>query len=93
MTYDITGTGSAGVSYLARSTEGSATVERDVELPWRKTVRVPLGQDPAVSIQLGKRGGEARCALSIRGEHKQRATAFGSYGRATCSAELPAERN
>lgn len=93
VTYDITGKGSASVSYLARSVEGSATVERGGALPWRKTVRVPLGKDPAVSIQLGKRGGEARCALSIRGEHKQRATASGSYGRATCTAELPAKRH
>lgn len=87
VTYDITGTGIADVSYLARSTEGGATVERSVELPWRKTVRVPLGKDPAVSIQLGKKGGEASCALAIRGEHKQRATAFGSYGRATCAVD------
>ncbi|MEV0118128.1 hypothetical protein AB0H77_33625 [Streptomyces sp. NPDC050844] len=72
MTYDITGEGSASVSYLARSVEG---------------------KNPAVSIQLGKQGGEARCALSIRGEHRQRATAFGSYGRATCTAELPAQRH
>lgn len=89
VTYRITGTGDASVSYLARNTEGSATVEAGVELPWKKTVRVPLGKDPAVSIQLGKKGGEASCALAVRGEHKQRATAFGSYGRATCTAELP----
>lgn len=89
VTYRITGTGDASVSYLARNTEGSATVEAGVELPWKKTVRVPLDKDPAVSIQLGKKGGEASCALAVRGEHKQRATAFGSYGRATCTAELP----
>lgn len=89
VTYRITGTGHADVSYLARSTEGGATVESGVELPWKKTVRVPLGKDPAVSIQLGKKGGEASCALAIRGEHRQRATAFGSYGRAVCTAELP----
>ncbi|MEV8320711.1 hypothetical protein AB0Q95_41835 [Streptomyces sp. NPDC059900] len=87
VTYDITGTGLASVSYLARSAEGSATVEKGVELPWRKTVRVPLGKDPAVSIQLGKKGGQASCSLAVRGEHKQRATAFGSYGRATCTAD------
>ncbi|MFI6091643.1 hypothetical protein [Streptomyces sp. NPDC051218] len=90
VTYRITGTGNADVSYLARSSEGSATVEAGVDLPWKKTVRVPLGKDPAVSIQLGKKGGEASCAVAVRGEHRQRATAFGSYGRATCTAELPA---
>ncbi|WP_367044457.1 hypothetical protein [Streptomyces sp. Je 1-332] len=89
VTYRITGTGNADVSYLARSSEGSATVEAGVELPWKKTVRVPLGKDPAVSIQLGRKGGEASCAVAVRGEHRQRATAFGSYGRATCTAELP----
>ncbi|MWA13144.1 hypothetical protein E5671_28915 [Streptomyces sp. BA2] len=89
MTYRITGTGHADVSYLARSAGGGATVESRVELPWRKTVHVPLGKDPAVSIQLGKDGGEASCALAVRGEHKQRATAFGSYGRAICTAGIP----
>ncbi|MFE0172670.1 hypothetical protein ACFWZ2_10165 [Streptomyces sp. NPDC059002] len=92
VTYRITGTGAADITYLARSAKGAATVEAGVELPWKKTVRVPLGKDPAVSIQLGKRGGEASCALSVRGEHQQRATAFGAYGRATCTAELPAKR-
>ncbi|MEU6989789.1 hypothetical protein ABZ953_03890 [Streptomyces sp. NPDC046465] len=92
VTYRVTGTGTAAVSYLARSEAGGATVEKGVDLPWHRTVRVPLGKDPAVSIQLGKRGGEASCTLSIRGEHQRRATASGSYGRATCTAELPAER-
>ncbi|WP_306337848.1 hypothetical protein [Streptomyces sp. KL118A] len=93
VTYRITGTGTASVSYLAKDAGGSATVETGVELPWRKTVRVPLGKDPAVSIQLGEQGGEASCALAIRGEHQRRATAFGAFGRATCTADLPAERD
>ncbi|QEU97370.1 hypothetical protein CP970_16415 [Streptomyces kanamyceticus] len=93
VTYRITGSGDAGVSYVAGSAKGAARVEAGVELPWRKTVRVPLGEDPAVSIRLGKAGGEASCALAISGEHKRRATAFGAYGRATCSADLPAKRH
>ncbi|MFK4067329.1 hypothetical protein [Streptomyces sp. NPDC029674] len=93
VTYRVTGTGTADVSYLSGNTGGSATVETGVELPWRKTVRVPLGKDPAVSIRLGERGGEASCTLSVRGEHQRRATAFGAHGRATCSVELSAERD
>ncbi|MEU6821550.1 hypothetical protein ABZ921_13035 [Streptomyces atriruber] len=93
VTYRITGTGTADVSYLAKDAGGSATVETGVELPWHKTVRVPLGKDPAVSIQLGEQGGEASCALAIRGEHQRRATAFGAFGRATCTGDLPAERD
>ncbi|MEU1333099.1 hypothetical protein [Streptomyces sp. NPDC005865] len=91
VTYRVTGTGTVAVSYLARSESNSATVETGVALPWRRTVRVPLGKDPAVSVQLGKRGGEASCTLAIRGEHQGRATASGSYGRATCTAELPSK--
>ncbi|MEV7195919.1 hypothetical protein AB0N81_29540 [Streptomyces sp. NPDC093510] len=95
VTYRVTGTGTADVSYLSANTEGSTAVETGVEtaveLPWRKTVRVPLGKDPAVSVRLGEQGGEASCTLSLRGEHQQRATASGAGGRATCTAELPAE--
>ncbi|MFI9342932.1 hypothetical protein ACIG0D_16865 [Streptomyces sp. NPDC052773] len=90
VTYEVTGKGRVEVSYLARSEEGRATVEKNVELPWKKTVRVPLGQPPTVNIVLDGKGGEARCALAIRGRHVQTATAFGTYGRATCSGELPA---
>ncbi|WP_202457283.1 MULTISPECIES: hypothetical protein [unclassified Streptomyces] len=93
VTYRVTGTdtGAADVSYVAEDAAGSGGEAR-VELPWQKTVRVPLGKDPAVRIRLGKQGGEVSCALSVGGEHRQRATASGAYGRATCSAELPGDR-
>ncbi|MFE0100074.1 hypothetical protein [Streptomyces sp. NPDC059009] len=64
---------------------GTATAEAGVGLPWKKTVRVPLGKEPVVRVQLGAGGGEARCALAVRGEHRQRATAYGAYGKAVCS--------
>ncbi|MFI5566153.1 hypothetical protein ACIA6T_01990 [Streptomyces sp. NPDC051740] len=87
VTYRITGEGNVDVSYLARSEEGRATVEKDVELPWEKTVQVPLGQPPTIGIVLDGEGGRARCALAVRGAHVQSATASGTYGRATCAAE------
>ncbi|MGW4022141.1 hypothetical protein [Streptomyces sp. NPDC005009] len=87
VTYRVTGEGNVDVSYLARSEEGKATVEKDVELPWEKTVRVPVGQPPTLNIVLDDKGGQARCALAVRGAHVQGATASGTYGRATCSAE------
>ncbi|MDN0195293.1 hypothetical protein [Streptomyces sp. S.PNR 29] len=90
VTYEVTGEGRVEVSYLARSEAGRATVEKNVELPWKKTVRVPLGKPPTVNIVLDGKGGQARCALAVRGKHVQSATASGAYGRATCSAELPA---
>lgn len=90
VTYEITGEGTANVSYLGRSTQGTETVEKAVALPWKRSVRVPLGQEPTVRIQLDERGGEASCALAVRGEHIQRASALGSHGRATCAAaQLP----
>ncbi|MFP8941100.1 hypothetical protein ACLIYM_06650 [Streptomyces fenghuangensis] len=90
VTYEVRGEGRADITYLARSEAGKATVASDVTLPWKKTVEVPLGEEPTVSILLGEKGGEASCTLAIRGRHVQRSTAFGSYGRATCAGALPA---
>jgi hypothetical protein len=90
VTYEVTGEGRVDVSYLARSEEGKATVEKDVELPWKRTVEVPLGKAPVVSIVLDGKGGQARCALAVKGRHVQSATASGTYGRATCTGELSA---
>ncbi|EPH45276.1 hypothetical protein STRAU_1675 [Streptomyces aurantiacus JA 4570] len=90
VTYEITGRGSADISYLARSErpDGGArpAVEADVRLPWRKTVFVPAGERPVVSVRLGERGGQARCALAVGGKHRHRDAATGAFGRATCSA-------
>lgn len=90
VTYEVTGTGTADLTYQARSESGKATVVQDTRLPWRKTVDVPLGQDPVIAIVLDEHGGTARCALGIRGQHVQTATATGTFGRATCSGMLPA---
>jgi hypothetical protein len=93
VTYEVTGAGPVEISYLARSEDGAATVVRGAELPWKKTVRVPLGEAPAVAVVLGEKGGRAACTLAIRGKHVQRATAMGEFGRATCAGELPATDN
>ncbi|KUL39759.1 hypothetical protein ADL12_14435 [Streptomyces regalis] len=89
VTYEVTGTGTADITYQARSETGQATVVKAAALPWRKTVDVPLVQDPTVSIILTEQGGQARCTLAIRGRHVQSATATGTFGRATCSGSLP----
>ncbi|MEV6422434.1 MmpS family transport accessory protein [Streptomyces sp. NPDC051662] len=90
VTYEVQGQGTVEISYLARGESGNATTESGVQLPWKKTVQVPLGEDPAVNIILDAQGGEAGCTLAIRGQHVQRATAYGKYGRATCTGALPA---
>ena len=93
VTYQVEGTGTADISYRAlNTTTGTAdhaSTATAVHLPWKKTVAVPLGEDPIISITLGHSGGQARCQLAIRGRHVQSATATGQYGRATCSAPLP----
>ncbi|MFE9776080.1 hypothetical protein ACFYOV_31375 [Streptomyces sp. NPDC005931] len=89
VTYEVTGQGTADIIYQARSETGQAIVLKAAALPWRKTVHVPLGKDPIVNIVLGEKGGQARCALAIRGTHVQSATATGTFGRATCSGTLP----
>lgn len=90
VTYEVTGKGTVDITYQARSQTGRATVVKAATLPWHATVQVPLGQDPIVSIVLGEKGGQARCALAVHGKHVQSATAAGEFGRATCSGSLPA---
>lgn len=90
VTYEVTGQGAADITFQARSEAGTATVVKAVTLPWHKTVDVPLGKDPIVSIVLTEKGGQARCTLAIRGHHVQSATASGTFGRATCTGALPA---
>ncbi|WP_258308877.1 hypothetical protein [Streptomyces sp. NWU339] len=91
VTYEVTGEGTADITYQGRSETGQATVVTAATLPWRATVKVPLGQDPVVSIVLDKKGGQARCTLAVRGQHVQSATAAGEFGRATCTGTLPTQ--
>lgn len=93
VTYEVTGDGTAEISYLGQDEDGAATVVRDAELPWKHTVQVPLGETPTVAVVLGEEGGQASCTLAIRGKHVQRATAMGEFGRATCAGPLPADGN
>ncbi|MBQ0985020.1 hypothetical protein KBZ10_10930 [Streptomyces sp. F63] len=81
------------ISCPARSESGTATVEKGVTPPRRKTVQVPLGRNPTVAIALDGKGGQAARALAVRDRHVQRATAMGEFGRATCTGELPAAEN
>ncbi|WP_432180014.1 hypothetical protein [Streptomyces sp. NBC_00063] len=90
VTYEVSGEGTADLTWQARNESGKAVAARGVTLPWKKTVRVPLGKPPIVTITLGEKGGRASCRLAIRGKHVQTATAFGKFGRATCQGELPA---
>ncbi|MGP4049999.1 hypothetical protein [Streptomyces sp. 2A115] len=89
VTYEVTGQGTADITYQARNETGKATVVSQATLPWRTTVDVPLGKDPIINITLDEKGGQARCAVAIRGKHVQSATATGTFGRATCSGVLP----
>ncbi|MCZ4103331.1 MmpS family transport accessory protein [Streptomyces sp. H39-C1] len=85
VTYEVTGTGTVEITYLAHSESGDATVEKAAELPWKKTVQVPLGKAPSINLTLDGKGGQVACSLAIQGRHVQTATAFGTYGRATCT--------
>ncbi|CAM5711239.1 hypothetical protein [Streptomyces griseomycini] len=90
VTYEVTGEGTADLSYQGVSEQGTAETVSGARLPWKRTVEVPLGQNPVIRITLGERGGQVRCAVAVRGRHVQSATASGGFGRATCSASLPA---
>ncbi|WP_338694771.1 MmpS family transport accessory protein [Streptomyces sp. Q6] len=89
VTYEVKGEGRADISYQGASERGTAVSVSGARLPWRTTVRVPLGRAPVVSVVLGEDGTTATCALAIRGRHVQSATAAGSFGRASCSGSLP----
>ncbi|MFC9242472.1 MmpS family transport accessory protein [Streptomyces sp. NPDC057136] len=89
VTYEVLGDGAADISYRGDGKGDRATVVKNAELPWKKTVNVPLGTSPVVNITLGEKGGEASCTLAIGGKHVQRATASGAFGRSTCTSELP----
>lgn len=91
VTYEVTGDGPAEISFLGQDRDGTATVVRDAELPWKRTVQVPVGQAPIVAVVLGEKGGQAACTLAVRGKHMQRATATGEFGRATCAARQLAD--
>ncbi|MFF5919870.1 hypothetical protein ACFY8C_16235 [Streptomyces flavochromogenes] len=90
VTYEVVGEGTADITYRAAGDDAAAVVTR-VGLPWRKTVNLPAGTSPSVNVTLDEEGGTASCTLAVRGEHVQRATATGAFGRTTCSGELPAE--
>lgn len=63
------------------------------DLPWREDAEVALGTEPTLRIVLGEESGDAGYAVAVRGKHAQRSTATGAYGRATCSAPLPAAQS
>ncbi|MER7172562.1 hypothetical protein [Streptomyces mesophilus] len=89
VTYEVTGEGTVDITYQGASEKGTAETVARAELPWRKEVRVPLGRAPVVSVVLGAKGGQAKCALAIKGRHVQSATADGAYGRTNCTGVLP----
>ncbi|MGW8763331.1 hypothetical protein ACWGN5_12620 [Streptomyces sp. NPDC055815] len=86
VTYEVTGTGTVEISYLADGKAGTATVEKGVKLPWTKSIPLPADKAPSVAITLDEKGGQASCTLAIHNKHVQRATAMGAFGRATCTA-------
>lgn len=87
VTYVVTGQGTAEITYRPDGGTGTATVVREAALPWKKSVRLPVGKSPTVAVVLGGSGGRAACTVAVHGEHVQRATATGRYGRATCGGE------
>ncbi|MGW6563948.1 hypothetical protein [Streptomyces sp. NPDC054975] len=89
VTYEVLGEGTADITYLATGESEKASVAENARLPWKKTVHVPVGQSPIVSVVLGEKGGRASCNLSVRGKHVQRSTIYGPFGRGTCTVEPP----
>ncbi|MEV6421273.1 MmpS family transport accessory protein [Streptomyces sp. NPDC051662] len=90
VTYEVSGSGTVKIDFIAHGKQAESLTLSGSELPWRKDVKVALGTEPTVSIVLDGKGGDAGCAIAVRGNHVQRSTATGAYGRATCSAPLPA---
>ena len=84
--YQVTGHGTTEISYAGP--DGKLHTVR-AHLPWSGGADLTAGDTPAaVSIVLGKEGGQATCSVSLHGKVVQQATAHGSYGRANCRAAL-----
>lgn len=88
VTYTVQGSGNAHITYLGDSPRGTATTLPDAELPWTTTIDVPRRKDAILTVVLPADGTRATCTLAVAGQHRQRATATGLHGRATCTAEL-----
>ncbi|WP_381802230.1 MmpS family transport accessory protein [Streptomyces niveus] len=93
VTYEVRGSGTVKIDFIAHGKHAKSLTLSGTELPWRMDVKVAVGTEPTVRIVLDGNGGDAGCALAVRGKHVQRSTATGAYGRATCSAPLPAAQN
>ncbi|MFE2848038.1 MmpS family transport accessory protein [Streptomyces scopuliridis] len=93
VTYEVRGSGTVKIDFIAHGKQTKSLTVSGSELPWRKDVKVALGTEPTVRIVLDGKGGDAGCAVAVRGKHVQRSTAAGPYGRATCSAPLRPARN
>lgn len=90
VTYTVTGDGPATITYKGGRAGEARERKQSVELPWTKELRVdPADGKARVSIVLGRDGGRAQCTVAVAGQHRQRATAFGDFGRASCSARIP----
>lgn len=80
--YTVSGSGSARITYTQPDGTSRTFTAR---LPWQQTTAVTAGRPAAVTIVLGPDGGRATCALTLHGTPVQHATAYGTYGRATCT--------
>ncbi|MDT0487127.1 hypothetical protein [Streptomyces doebereineriae] len=86
MDYRISGRGTAQISYAGPDGKLHTVSAR---LPWHGGADLTAGSaQAAVSILLGKEGGNATCSVSLHGKVMQQATAYGSYGRANCRTPL-----
>jgi hypothetical protein len=94
--YQVTGNGRADITYLDNVKVGqekntSYGHQHAARLPWHASAHVTPDSGPAtVTVQLGKKGGHASCRIAVRGREIQMASASGSYGRAVCTADVPA---
>jgi hypothetical protein len=83
--YHVTGNGTAQIDY-AGSDGKLHTV--NARLPWHSNANMTTGAHAAVSIVLGREGGNATCSVSMHGEVVQHATAYGSYGHTNCARSV-----
>lgn len=86
--YTVTGHGTAQITYT-QPDGTSRTVT--THLPWHQTTALPDTSPATINIILGPDGGTATCGLTLHGTTVQHATAYGTYGRATCTKALPVQ--
>ena len=90
VTYEVTGEGTADLSYQGASEQGTAETVSGARLPWKKTVTL-RGIMPAAVIPVAAdpEGSQVTCKIIYKGKVLEEQSAEGLVTAGGCTAESP----